>query len=570
MFNFFFFFIFLVGKVFGMSIQLVIAVAIFAALLSGPSNSLISAKNIVLIFIILWFKGQSDNQNKNKNKNKEKNKINPFAGESDLDSVIRCAELAVGTVLLLPLRLCLLILGFGICCLFAILLSFNQNLKSLLNPTLTLIYCSGCHLGMRCSIRLIAFSVGVWWIETKGEPVNVTKAPIIVANHSGFVDSIILFYYYLPSAVIAARYSTWPIIGRIATALNAIPVDRQLKESRGNVAQEIKCRVNTYFSDLSNSEATYNNTTTNNITFNNPLFVNYSPKSQILLYPEETTTNSQSLIEFKLGAFLPGVPVQACVINFPTWQPSWVHGGPNIFGLIFRLFSSFWTRVQINFLPPIQSIPPIENKEKIENSSTINQQVNVEKEKKEETQRNIYVAHMFADDVQKKMSKASGLPITRHTFDDVLLQDKAFKLGIDPLDAVIEFGKVLEMFERANPSLTISQQKEKCAQYCHDILTHFAYLVQSSQSVNKNRLTFEYQKGISLELKKGLWEYILHITRNENDNTLEPLSSAEFIIAGMSYICADNTQRNFYNEIICRNIKDPLPDIKKLFLGLNY
>jgi lysophosphatidylcholine acyltransferase/lyso-PAF acetyltransferase len=35
----------------------------------------------------------------------------------------------------------------------------------------------------------------------------------------------------------------------------------------------------------------------------------------LCLYPEATTTNGQSIIHFKLGAFHPGAPVQPCIIR---------------------------------------------------------------------------------------------------------------------------------------------------------------------------------------------------------------------------------------------------------------
>lgn len=49
---------------------------------------------------------------------------------------------------------------------------------------------------------------------------------------------------------------------------------------------------------------------------------------QVLIFPEGTCTNRSSLIEFKPGAFYPGVPVQPVLLRYPntvdtvtwTWQ----------------------------------------------------------------------------------------------------------------------------------------------------------------------------------------------------------------------------------------------------------
>jgi lysophosphatidylcholine acyltransferase/lyso-PAF acetyltransferase len=37
----------------------------------------------------------------------------------------------------------------------------------------------------------------------------------------------------------------------------------------------------------------------------------------VLLFSEATTTNGRALIHFKLGAFSPGLPIEAIVIHYP-------------------------------------------------------------------------------------------------------------------------------------------------------------------------------------------------------------------------------------------------------------
>jgi lysophosphatidylcholine acyltransferase/lyso-PAF acetyltransferase len=39
---------------------------------------------------------------------------------------------------------------------------------------------------------------------------------------------------------------------------------------------------------------------------------------QIMIFPEGTCTNRTSLIQFKLGAFYPGLPIQPLCIRYPN------------------------------------------------------------------------------------------------------------------------------------------------------------------------------------------------------------------------------------------------------------
>ena len=104
---------------------------------------------------------------------------------------------------------------------------------------------------------------------------------------------------------------------------------------------------------------------------------------KLLIFPEGTTTNGRLLITFKSGAFIPGVPVQPCVISYPReagifWvyaasKPgklsplsplvdffshltkcvfaNWIYGGLSQPEILFRLFSSPYTRLKVKFLP---------------------------------------------------------------------------------------------------------------------------------------------------------------------------------------------------------------------------
>lgn len=52
---------------------------------------------------------------------------------------------------------------------------------------------------------------------------------------------------------------------------------------------------------------------------------------QILIFPEGTCTNRTSLIQFKPGAFYPGVPIQPVLVRYPNKidTVTWTWEGPD-------------------------------------------------------------------------------------------------------------------------------------------------------------------------------------------------------------------------------------------------
>jgi len=74
---------------------------------------------------------------------------------------------------------------------------------------------------------------------------------------------------------------------------------------------------------------------------------------QIMIFPEGTCTNRTSLIQFKPGAFYPGVPVQPVCIRYPNKVDTvtWTWRGPDVFILIWRTLAQFHNFVEIEFLP---------------------------------------------------------------------------------------------------------------------------------------------------------------------------------------------------------------------------
>ena len=73
--------------------------------------------------------------------------------------------------------------------------------------------------------------------------------------------------------------------------------------------------------------------------------------TQTLIFPEGTTTNGRALINFKSGAFIPGVPIQICVARYPFkhFDPCWVSGGPDLGMLLYRLNCQFVNFLELDF-----------------------------------------------------------------------------------------------------------------------------------------------------------------------------------------------------------------------------
>lgn len=74
---------------------------------------------------------------------------------------------------------------------------------------------------------------------------------------------------------------------------------------------------------------------------------------RLLIFPEGACTNRTSLIQFKPGAFLPGLAVQPVLVRYPNKLDTftWNWGGPSLPVLLWRSMSQFHTSVEIEFLP---------------------------------------------------------------------------------------------------------------------------------------------------------------------------------------------------------------------------
>ncbi|KAH9533634.1 hypothetical protein CY35_18G062200 [Sphagnum magellanicum] len=241
----------------------------------------------------------------------------------------------------------------------------------------------------RLCARGVLFCFGFHWIKRTGRPARREIAPIVVSNHVCFMDPIFYFFELFPSIVSSNSHESIPLVGTVIQAMQVIPVDRLSPDSRKNAAIEIIRKASCH---------------------------DFPP---VLLFPEGTTTNGRALISFKLGAFVPGLPVQPVVIRYPFvhFDPSW--GDISLMNLLFRMLTQVHNFMEVEYLPVMypslreQSNPP-----------------------------------EFAERVRFEMAKVLNVPETEHTHGDLMLSVKAQQLKMSAAAAMmVEMGRVEKLLQ---------------------------------------------------------------------------------------------------------------------------
>jgi lysophosphatidylcholine acyltransferase/lyso-PAF acetyltransferase len=155
------------------------------------------------------------------------------------------------------------------------------------------------YVPIRFFSRAVYFFGGMHWISVYGEP--DPNVPIMtVAPHYGYLDTLLFVYLNFTNGV--ARYGTEevPVFGPLVKICQPIIVNREKYDSRSDTVQKIIERANSK--------------------------LGWSPT---VLFSEGTTTNGKAIIQFKPGAFIPGLPVQPICVkyfsisNFDSWTWTW-------------------------------------------------------------------------------------------------------------------------------------------------------------------------------------------------------------------------------------------------------
>uniref|UniRef100_A0A3Q3LA66 Lysophosphatidylcholine acyltransferase 4 n=1 Tax=Labrus bergylta TaxID=56723 RepID=A0A3Q3LA66_9LABR len=224
--------------------------------------------------------------------------------------------------------------------------------------------------------RAVFLCLGFPWVKVKGRRADLKEAPVlVVAPHSTFLDMLVLCPTQLATVVSRSENTSLPVIGALLGFNQSVIVSRNDPESRKKAVAELSDRLT---SD------------------------GYWP--QMLIFPEGTTTNGRALIKFKPGAFLVGVPVQPVLLRYPNKLVSEVCLTCGGFAL-WHTTSQFYTNMTIEFLPVYTPS---------------------EEEKSD--------PGLYADNVQKLMAKALGIPATQYLMDYGVPVSKLGGLSL-PLDS---------------------------------------------------------------------------------------------------------------------------------------
>jgi lysophosphatidylcholine acyltransferase/lyso-PAF acetyltransferase len=171
-----------------------------------------------------------------------------------------------------------------------------------------------------------------------------------------------------PSVVAKSSVRKVPFFGKLVDLTQAVYVSREQASSRQNTVQQIKKRA------LSGEDW-----------------------PQIYIYPEGTCSNRSCMIQFKSGAFLPGVPVQPVLIKYPNRFDSitWTFDGPQVLKTWWWTMSQFTNYCELEFLPVYT--PSEEEKADVS---------------------------LYANNVRQVMAEAMGVPVTDYVFEDGLEMSK--------------------------------------------------------------------------------------------------------------------------------------------------
>jgi len=159
--------------------------------------------------------------------------------------------------------------------------------------------------------------------DENGKPIT---APLIISNHNSLVDVLAIIAYYdtTPSFLAMKWVKETPFIGSVANGLQCVYVDANKKSG---LTEEIKLRSK------------------ESLKYDLP---------PLAIFPEGTTTNGTSLIDFKYGAFFPHMPVQPIAIKYKYkyFNPSFVIDNLVVYSI--KTAIQFKNELEIVFLPVVE------------------------------------------------------------------------------------------------------------------------------------------------------------------------------------------------------------------------
>lgn len=121
--------------------------------------------------------------------------------------------------------------------------------------------------------------------------------PLVVSNHVSHLDAaaILPVVLELPKFVSMIDVKNYPIFGSLGQDLDYIWVDRKSKDSRAKTLEAITRHTSSW----------------------------HTGQRPLVVFPEGTTSNGSSLLEFRKGAFVSGRPVRPVLLKYTgSWDPA--------------------------------------------------------------------------------------------------------------------------------------------------------------------------------------------------------------------------------------------------------
>jgi len=221
-------------------------------------------------------------------------------------------------------------------------------------------------------LRFTYFCCGFHWIKTSGSQAEPEEAPIlVVGSHSSFFDALAVIVMGGPSVVAKEETSHIPFWGSLIKCTQPVLVKRNDPNSRQGVINMIKERTGPG-----------------------------SGWQQVFIFPEGTCTNRTSLILFRLGAFIPGVPVQPICLRYSNSLDTvtWTWEGIGALKVLCWTLAQLHTNVQLEYLPPY--VPNQQEKDD---------------------------PKLFASNVRAVMAKHLNIPVTDCNYFDYLRIEKSLE-----------------------------------------------------------------------------------------------------------------------------------------------
>jgi Ca2+-binding EF-hand superfamily protein len=145
------------------------------------------------------------------------------------------------------------------------------------------------------------------------------------------------------------------------------------------------------------------------------------------VFPEGCCSNGTTVLQFKTGAFSPGLPVAPVALRFPVGPTgldvSFAGPGPGIPILFLRMLAAPWTPMHVTWLPPVRpATPPPAGGELGEAD-----------------------AAAFAKCARKAIADSLGVTLSTFGLDDVGMEMAAQQTKMKPEDAIVELETLREL-----------------------------------------------------------------------------------------------------------------------------